>query len=252
MKSHSKCQIKYTFRVRFIVMFIPDKLGFSTCKYSWPSGICSYDLLKKKPDCDEPIVWKRTAKVPELLELGIVCFEKNCNLMVEFSPSRIATGGIHNMMPLNQEEYNEQLVKVYSLLKKTGFKCDMWEDSPYRFDSAIDCTLDWQCHHFEFFIRQLNLMRKRLRRYKNTWYMENVEKTIAVYDKLGALSEEERKVIPFDYLGIHIIRWEHRFRTARALRDSIGVTTVRETVEQFPKFEEYFKQVLRRLYYGTA
>ena len=167
-------------------------------------------------------------------------------LYIQLSIPKYARGSNYRLS--DKRETMEVMKDLERSLYNEGIKLSVLDAIPGRLDGCKNISLDNPTGNYLSFMQNLNGSRMK----SNSGYSQGIKRTghqwsntrqeIICYDK--RLEMQSRKV-PVTGVPKNILRFEHRLRNGKKIKDALGFNTVKDLVDNFGEIENNYNKVLK-------
>jgi hypothetical protein len=163
--------------------------------------------------------------------------------LVEMSVPKAANGS--NYEPADFAVTKTALKAVHSELKRIGIKTNLNTATLSRMDACKNVLTSEGYSAYQPVLLSLNNAHLSFskRDYGSTILWKNTQQQICVYDKIAEMRALKRGV---EHLPSNSVRFEHRMLKARKIRDSIGLSSVRDLIGNYDQIKAGYEAAMRK------
>ena len=167
-------------------------------------------------------------------------------LYTQLSVPKYARGSNYRLS--DKREATEVMKDLERSLNDEGIKLNILDAIPGRLDGCKNVSLNNPTGNYLSFMQNLNGSRMKsnsgysngIKRTGHQW--SNTRQEIICYDK--RLEMQSRKA-PVTGLPKNVLRFEHRLRNGKKIKDALGFHTVKDLINNFGDIEQNYNKVLR-------
>ncbi len=159
----------------------------------------------------------------------------------EFSVPKVANGS--NYEPANFGTTKTALAMVESQLKSIGIKTNIQRATISRLDACKSVLTSEPYQAYAPVLARLQGQRMAVRGYGTTFLWHNTVQEICVYDKREEMKHRKKNI---SRVPKNVVRFEHRMKTGRKVRDVLGVRTVAELLEGFEQVPVAYRSAMEK------